>query len=465
MLGFLRQCSPTVRFSTVSKNLLRSQSVGLATLSRLRFCKSCVVSKTLLGFKSSSLSLSSSCDLIHLLGLGFNQKLGNPFGQFVGIRHYCVDRNHVVKFKTAPSVEYLGYLTRFFGKFESVPYTKQSLVLFPFFDRVYRVLGDDGFSENVLCDAHPHCIRIRAIARKLLKVLEREDGKHHILAGEEWLGEAMESGNLLGKEWEVLFRIRPEVHAWYTRTGRLLVASALCDYYNTDDEVAFSIAHLMGHVVARHLLRELIFDSIPFWLFYLVKHRKTPSSYYNLRHELEADFIGMFLSASAGGYDPQLAPVVLRNKTGKDGSCPFVAKRIESISHPKLMQEAVAIYQKSIKGQGVSIMTGKRKHDSGCFKRKKKERQDKLTQSLQGSMNRYVKPINISGNSSENVTVNDNLPENLVDENINDLNVDTNLPENFVDGNLNDITADEHLDFGDFIRDFAHSKARRIITS
>lgn len=68
-------------------------------------------------------------------------------------------------------------------------------------------------------------------------------------------------------------------------------------------------------------------------------------NFFIIRHEQEADFIGMFLSASAG-YDPQVAPVVLRNKTGKDGPCPFMAKRIESISHPQVMQEAVAIYQK-----------------------------------------------------------------------------------------------------------------------
>lgn len=115
--------------------------------------------------------------------------------------------------------------------------------MFPFFDRIYGVLGDDGFNEKVLPDAHRHCVRVRAIARKLLKVLEREDGKHHILAGEEWPEEIAESGDLLGRKWEVIVRIHPEVHAWYTRTGRLLVASALCDYYKTDDEVAFSVAH------------------------------------------------------------------------------------------------------------------------------------------------------------------------------------------------------------------------------
>ncbi|WOH12223.1 hypothetical protein DCAR_0831725 [Daucus carota subsp. sativus] len=58
------------------------------------------------------------------------------------------------------------------------------------------------------------------IAKKLLKVLEREDGKLHILDGEEW------PEDLWVRDWEVLVRNHPDVHAWYTRTGRLLIASA-----------------------------------------------------------------------------------------------------------------------------------------------------------------------------------------------------------------------------------------------
>ncbi|KAL1805982.1 hypothetical protein ACET3Z_029050 [Daucus carota] len=347
MMGSLRRCKPTVRFSWVSKNLLRFsgfQSAGVGTVNQLTACNSSVVSKSLLGFNSSSVWLGGSFGSENLLGLGFSENLGYPFGHFVGIRQYCVDRNPVVKFKTAPSVKYLGHLTRFCGRLESVPYTKQTLFVIPLFDKIYRVLGSDGFEEEGFPDTHPHCIRVRMIAKKLLNVLEREDGKLHILAGEEW------PEDLWVRDWEVLVRNHPDVHAWYTRTGRLLIASALCDYYKTDAEVAFSIAHLMGHVVARHSLREMIFNFIPFTLFYLVKHGRFPSSYYQLRHEQEADYIGIFLAASAG-YDPQVAPAVLRNKT-EGAPSPFMAKRIESISHPKVMQEAVALYQKSIKEQG-----------------------------------------------------------------------------------------------------------------
>ncbi|XP_063939935.1 uncharacterized protein LOC108199160 [Daucus carota subsp. sativus] len=223
MMGFLRQCKPTITFSCVSKNLLRFpgfQSAGVGTVNQLTACNSSVVSKSLLGFKSSSVWLGSSCGSENLSGLGFSENLGYPFGHFVGIRQYCVDRNPVVKFKTAPSVKYLGHLTRFCGRLESVPYTKQTLFVIPLFDKIYRVLGSDGFVEEGFPDTHPHCIRVRMIAKKLLKVLEREDGKLHILDGEEW------PEDLWVRDWEVLVRNHPDVHAWYTRTGRLLIASA-----------------------------------------------------------------------------------------------------------------------------------------------------------------------------------------------------------------------------------------------
>ncbi|KAL6538588.1 hypothetical protein OROGR_012576 [Orobanche gracilis] len=78
-------------------------------------------------------------------------------------------------------------------------------------------------------------------------------------------------------------------------------------------------------------------------------------------------------------------------------------------------------------------MTGKRKHDSGSSKRKKKERQDKLVQSLVGSMNRYVKPITI-------------LPDSAtIDENFNVANVEEILSENVVvkDEKLNHVDASD----------------------
>lgn len=38
-------------------------------------------------------------------------------------------------------------------RYESVPYTKQTLVVFPLFDKIYKVLGDDGLKEEVFPDS------------------------------------------------------------------------------------------------------------------------------------------------------------------------------------------------------------------------------------------------------------------------------------------------------------------------
>lgn len=90
-------------------------------------------------------------------------------------------------------------------------------------------------------------------------------------------------------------------------------------------------------------------------------------------------------------------------------------------------------------------MIGKRKHESGNSKRKNKARENQLTQSLAGSMNRYVKPVNVLENLGENVTVSKNLPKDHVDENLDDVIVDENLSENLVDENQNYVNADENL--------------------
>ncbi|KAL6495855.1 hypothetical protein OROGR_030418 [Orobanche gracilis] len=88
-------------------------------------------------------------------------------------------------------------------------------------------------------------------------------------------------------------------------------------------------------------------------------------------------------------------------------------------------------------------MTGKRKFESGSSKRKKKERQDKLTESLMGSMNRYVKSTNILPNLAESATIDENLVENVCvnDANLNSVNVDEAFVGNMCVNNANSNSA------------------------
>lgn len=63
----------------------------------------------------------------------------------------------------------------------------------------------------------------------------------------------------------------------------------------------------------------------------------------------------MLLAASAG-YDPQVAPMTLKKMqaiTESHGAYfDDLEKRIEFLSQPEVMQEAVSIYQESVMGQG-----------------------------------------------------------------------------------------------------------------
>ena len=103
-------------------------------------------------------------------------------------------------------------------------------------------------------------------------------------------------------------------------------------------------------------------------------------------------------------------------------------------------------------------MTGKRKFESGSSKRKRKEREERLTQSLRGSMNRYVKPTSILDESlpAENIVVNDEnintcsdevLSETIIvnNDNLNHENADESL-ESIVDNVVNDEFVTENQD-------------------
>ncbi|KAL8108623.1 hypothetical protein AgCh_024910 [Apium graveolens] len=102
-------------------------------------------------------------------------------------------------------------------------------------------------------------------------------------------------------------------------------------------------------------------------------------------------------------------------------------------------------------------MTDKRKFESGSSKRKRKEREEKFTQSLKGSINRYVKPTSILDESlslpAENIAVNDeNLDTEVLFEtvivdnnNLNHENVDETL-RHVVDNVVNDEFVTENQD-------------------
>lgn len=64
----------------------------------------------------------------------------------------------------------------------------------------------------------------------------------------------------------------------------------------------------------------------------------------------------MLLAASAG-YDPRVAPKALRmmkrDFKGNDALLFLLEERIKFMAQPEVMQEAVSIYEKTMKKQGI----------------------------------------------------------------------------------------------------------------
>ncbi|KAK7245169.1 hypothetical protein RIF29_40004 [Crotalaria pallida] len=81
-----------------------------------------------------------------------------------------------------------------------------------------------------------------------------------------------------------------------------------------------------------------------------------------VRMEMEADYIGLLLIASAG-YDPRVAPTVyekLGKVTGGDSALrdylsthPSGRKRAELLAQAKIMEEALTLYRDVRSGRGV----------------------------------------------------------------------------------------------------------------
>ncbi|KAI3917808.1 hypothetical protein MKW92_008434 [Papaver armeniacum] len=121
--------------------------------------------------------------------------------------------------------------------------------------------------------------------------------------------------------WEVLVIDEPIVNAFCIPGGKIIVLTGLLDHFRTDAEIATIISHEVGHVVARHGAEQMS-NNMWFKILQIVLMQfvgmpdlvnmtsqfflKLPFSRGN---EMEADYIGVLLLASAG-FDPRVAPQV-----------------------------------------------------------------------------------------------------------------------------------------------------------
>ncbi|VFQ77561.1 unnamed protein product [Cuscuta campestris] len=192
----------------------------------------------------------------------------------------------------------------------------------------------------------------------------RKEGKEN--------GKEAYTGHLEGLNWEVLVVNDPMVNAFCLPGGKIVVFTGLFKHFKSDAELAAIIGHEVGHAVARHSAEEIskrlwiAIIQLVLYQFVVPDVVNTMSTLFlNLpftrRMEMEADYIGLLLMASAG-YDPREAPKVYE-KLGKIGgqsalqdylsTHPSGKKRAQLLSRAEVMEEALSIYRDVQAGRGV----------------------------------------------------------------------------------------------------------------
>ncbi|CAK9135196.1 unnamed protein product [Ilex paraguariensis] len=258
----------------------------------------------------------------------------------------------------------------------------------------------------------------------LMALSENSEGKWHKedeILDDKWVQQSRKKGmeegsrpvtrHLEGLNWEVLVVNEPVVNAFCLPGGKIVVFTGLLKHFKSDAEIATIIGHEVGHAVARHaaegITKNLWFAIIQIILYQFVmpdiantmstlflrlpfsrramkytifashvngsgKHVSRmcicclPSAhllklFFPIRMEMEADYIGLLLMASAG-YDPRVAPKVyekLGKITGETALRDYLSthpsgkKRAQLLARAQVMEEALAIYRETRAGRGV----------------------------------------------------------------------------------------------------------------
>ncbi|GAV61853.1 Peptidase_M48 domain-containing protein [Cephalotus follicularis] len=281
------------------------------------------------------------------------------------------------------------------------------------------------FKGKILPAIHPESLRVRLIAKDIIEALQRGLKHEHewgdlgyaspdshvlhegardatllaLTEGEEkveglwskedeilddkWVHQSRQKGkkrgakadtsHLEGLNWEVLVVNEPVINAFCLPGGKIVVFTGLLEHFKSDAEVATILGHEVGHAVARHAA-EMVTKNLWFAIIQLILYQFiTPDVVYTMSNlllrlpfsrkmEIEADYVGLLLMASAG-YDPRVAPKVyekLGKVTGESrlrdylSTHPSGKKRAQLLAQAKVMEEALNIYREVSAGRGVA---------------------------------------------------------------------------------------------------------------
>ncbi|XP_041003867.1 uncharacterized protein LOC121249212 [Juglans microcarpa x Juglans regia] len=276
------------------------------------------------------------------------------------------------------------------------------------------------FKGKILPAIHPESVRVRLIARDIIETLQRglrnekvwsdlvyasesvggvheakahetlmalkdrEEGKwfkEDEILDDEWVhqsrkkglerGSQPETSHLEGLSWDVLVVDEPVVNAFCLPGGKIVVFTGLLQHFRSDAEIATILGHEVGHAVAGHhaesITKNLWFAIIQLILYQFVMPDIVSTMSvlflrlpFSRRMEIEADYIGLLLMASAG-YDPRVVSKVfekLGKLTGESklrdylSSHPSGKKRAQMLAQAQVMEEALAIYRQVRTGRG-----------------------------------------------------------------------------------------------------------------
>ncbi|TYJ25380.1 hypothetical protein E1A91_A07G045900v1 [Gossypium mustelinum] len=399
---------PYCRRAKLVFNTLRSSFISQPIFSSPIRDSSSIISRNLGSSVSSSTrakfsGLSSYSSILRRLGIYSNNYTYDPF--LNGAKRFTMSTGVLV--------------TVYFGNLETVPYTKRKhLVLLS--EETEKQMGESQFEElkaafkgKILPAMHPESVRVTLIAKHIIESLQRglshdqiwsdleyaspESSLEHEskegnlgmnwsredeILDDKWVQRSRKSSQVKGSQpttshleglnWEVLVVNEPVVNAICLPGGKIVVFRGLLEHLRTDAEIATIIGHEVGHAVARHIAetitKDLWLDILQLILYQFIMPDLADKMSalllrlpFSRRMEIELDYIGLLLLASAG-YDPRVAPKVfekLGKVAGDSAMQDYLSthqsgrKRAQLLAQTQVMEEALVIYQEASAGRGV----------------------------------------------------------------------------------------------------------------
>ncbi|KAH7862223.1 hypothetical protein Vadar_001632 [Vaccinium darrowii] len=189
---------------------------------------------------------------------------------------------------------------------------------------------EEYYKGSIVPPNSPQSMRVNSILKKIVEAMHR---RLRLPNSGKWKSTRFDTEHLDGMQWQVMVVDSKDYDggALYLTNGTIVLFTRLLEKLKSDAEVATVLGHEVVISVSILLLS---------------------------RREMEADYIGMMLMASAG-YDPQLAPTFYESQLnpsryhGIFATHPPRHKRAKKLKEPKVMEQAMAIYSDVTSVHGV----------------------------------------------------------------------------------------------------------------